>query len=885
MIWPRILIQRLRGMFFKERRDRDLEEELRSYLELQTEENVRRGMSPQEARLASLRQFGGVEQVKEACREQRGLPLLETTLQDIRYAARGLRKNPGFTIVVVLTLALGIGINTAIFSVVNAVILRPLPYQEAERLVWIWGSNEQLGVRQGYLSVADIFDFQRQSSQFEDMAAWTTLPINLIEENQSERLEGILVSPNFFRTLGVRIEVGRDFEPGEAQEGRNQVVIISNGLWRRRFGADPAVIGRRLKLDRYDTNSFIVVGVAPPEVQFPSRTDVWMPDIDVAGNGERGGHDLRAVARLKLGATSAQAQSELNIIARRLEEQYPATNNGWRVTLTPVRDVILGTPYKAMWVLFGAVGCVLLIACANVANLQLARSARRSKEIALRAALGAGRARIIRQLLTDSVLLALLALIGGVIGLLVAWWVVSWLGVIGPDTIPRLREVTIDGRVLAFTCVATFLTGIASGLLPALQASRPDLNEALKEGSRGATASAGSGRLRSLLVVSEIAMAVLLLVGTGLLLKSFWLLRNVDPGFREEHVLTAAVSLNRDKYMQSGERPALFFRQAIERIRALPGVQSVGAISHLPFGGRGVNLGFTLEGHQATSGEDTMRAELRVISPQYFEAMSIPIKQGRAFTEQETSSSSPVIIVNEAFARQFLQDAAPLGKRVRIKLRQGYEGEIIAVVGDVRHRGYDTDPRPEMYISYLQNTVWPVMNLVVRTRNDPGAMTAAVKREIEAVDPTQAIFNVQPLARFLSDSIADRRFNVLLLITFAAVALGIAAAGIYGVMAYTVAQRTHEIGIRMALGARRPDVLKLILGQGVGLVACGLGIGLVGAFIVTRLMASLFYGVSTYDPLTFIVVAILLTLIALLACYVPASRATKVDPLIALRHE
>jgi putative ABC transport system permease protein len=349
-----------------------------------------------------------------------------------------------------------------------------------------------------------------------------------------------------------------------------------------------------------------------------------------------------------------------------------------------------------MWVLMGAVGFVLLIACANVANLQLSRAASRGREIALRAALGAGRLRIIRQLLTESLLLAL---IGGTLGLMAGWWVVSWLGVIGPDTIPRLREVTIDGRVLAFTSVATLLTGITSGLLPAVQSSRPDLNEALKEGSRGATRSAGSGRMHSLLVISEIALAVLLLVGTGLLLKSFWLLRNVDTGFREEQVLTAAVSLNRDKYMQSSERPMLFFRQAIERISALPGVESVGAISHLPFGGRGVNLGFTLGGRPFTSGEDTMRAELRVISPQYFEAMSIPIKQGRAFTEQDTASSTPVIIVNEAFARQFLQDTVPLGKRLRIKLRQGYEGEIIAVVGDVRHRGYDADPRPEIYIS------------------------------------------------------------------------------------------------------------------------------------------------------------------------------------------
>jgi putative ABC transport system permease protein len=873
---------RLRALLFKSALDRELDAELRFHLEREIEHNVAGGMTPEEARYAALRGFGGVGQARERCREARRVRLFEELWQDLRYGGRMLRKHPGFTLVAVLTLTLGIGANTAIFSVVNAVILRPLPYNEAERLVWVWGSNEQLGVKQGYLSAADIFDFQRQSARLESVAAWTTLPINLVEESKSERLEGILVSPNFFRTLGARIDLGRDFEPGEAREGRNQVVIISDGLWRRRFGADPGVIGRRLKLDRHDVNSFTVVGVAPPEVQFPLRTDVWMPDIDEAGDGVRGGHDLRAVARLKPGATVEQGQAELNIIARRLEEQYPASNTGWRVTLTSARDVILGTPYKAMWVLLGAVGCVLLIACANVANLQLARATGRSKEIALRSALGAGRARIIRQLLAESILLAAL---GGMLGLLFAWWGVGWLRAAGPDTIPRLREMSIDARVLAFTGMATLLAGVAFGLLPAMHASRPDLNAALKEGSRGAAAPTGGGRTRGLLVVSQVAVAVLLLVGTGLLLKSFWLLRNVDPGFKAERVLTAGISLNRDKYVPSGERRTLFFREVIERVRALPGVESVGAISHLPFGGRGVNLGFTLQGHEVAAGEDKARAELRVVSPDYFEAMSIPLKRGRAFAAQDASTSPPVILVNEAFVRQFLPETAPLGKYLRIKLGKGFEGEIVGVVGDVRHQGYDADPRPEMYISYLQNTVWPVMNLIVRTRSEPGDAAAAVRREIEAVDSTQAIFNVRPITDFLADSIAERRFNLLMLVSFSAVALVTAAAGIYGVMAYSVTQRTHEIGIRMALGARRSDVLKLIIGQGVRLVLCGMTVGLIAACIVTRLIASLFYGVSASDPATFIAVALFLGVIALLACYIPASRATKVDPLTALRYE
>jgi putative ABC transport system permease protein len=870
--------------------DSELDAELHYHLEREVEQNLASGMTPEEARYAALRNFGGVEQAKEKCREARGVRLIEELWHDLRYGLRMLRKNPGFTLVAVLTLTLGIGANTAIFSVVNAVILRPLPYNQAERLVWVWGSNEQFGVKQGYLSAADIFDFQRQSTQLESVAAWTTLPINLVEESQSERLEGILVSPNFFKTLGVRIGHGRDFEPGEAQEGRNQVVIISDPLWHRRFGSDPGVIGRRLKLDRYDANSFTVVGVAPPEVQFPLRTDVWMPDIDETSDGERGGHDLRAVARLRPGVTMEQAQAELNIIARRLEERYPTFNAGWRVTLTSVRDVILGTPYKAMWVLLGAVGCVLLIACVNLANLQLARSAGRGKEIALRSALGAGRKRIIRQLLTESLLLAV---IGGALGLLLAWWGVRWLSIIGPDSIPRLREVVIGGRVLAFTGVITLLTGVAFGLLPALQASRSDLNEALKEGSRGATASAGNRRIHGLLVISEVAITVLLLVGAGLLLKSFWLLRNVDPGFKADRVLTAGISLNREKFMPSDgrgstgstERGAAFFRQIIERVSALPGVEAVGAISHLPFGGRGVNLGFTLQGHEVAASEDTTRAEVRVVSPGYFDAMAIPLIEGRAFTEQDSSSSPPVILVNQSFVRQFLSGATPLGRRLRVKLGKGFEGEIVGVVGDVRHRGYDADPRPEVYVTYLQNTIWPVMNLVIRTKNEPGEMAAAVRREIEAVDSTQAIFNIRPLTDLLSDSIAERRFNLLLLIAFAAVALVTAAAGVYGVTAYMVTQRTHEIGIRMALGARRIDVLKLIIGQGTRLVMCGLAIGLVAAFIVARLLTSLFYGVSASDPATYIVVVLFLSAIALLACYIPASRATKVNPLTALRYE
>ena len=801
-------------------------------------------------------------------------------MQDLRYGVRSFIRNPSFTLVAILALAIGIGANTAIFSVFSAIILRPLPYESADRLVWVWGDNSKLGVNRGYLSNADIYEFQQHSSHIENIAAWTTLPVNLIEENTSERLEGILVSPSFFRCLGVSIKVGRDFQSQEAEEGQNQVVIISDNLWRRRFGSNPNVIGRRLTLDRNDVKTFMVIGVAPPEVQFPTRTDLWMPDINISGD-ERGGHDLRAVARLKRGVSIDQAQTELNILAENLERQYPATNEGWRISLTSVRDLVLGTPYKALWLLLAAVSCVLLIACANVASLQLARSTSRSKEIVLRAALGAGRIRIIRQLLTESLSLAF---IGGVAGLLLAGAGVLGLRAIGPDSISRLSQASVNGWVLAYTGVVILVVGITSGLIPALQSSRFDLNGALREGSRGGTGR--RSRVHGLLVVAEIAVATLLLVGAGLLLKSFWRLQGVDPGFKANHVLTAGVSLNREKYMKADNRRTIFFSQVLERVRSVPGVESVAMISHLPFGGRGVNMGFTVSGQREVSGDhDKLRAELRVISPDYFRTMTIPVRAGRAFSEHDTESTARVAIVNDAFVRQFFPDSEPMGQRLQIGFASPLDVEVVGVVGDVRHRGYDAEARPEMYVSYLQDTIWPVMNLVIRTQGEPVTVASAIRREIETVDPSQAIFNVRPLEGMMFDSIAERRFNLILLLGFALLAVFTAAAGIYGMMTYFVSQRTSEIGIRMALGASSRDVLKLILGHGMTLTVCGVGIGLLAALILTRMMVSLLFGVSALDPVTFAGVGFFLTFVAVLACYIPTLRAIKVDPLVAIREQ
>ena len=801
--------------------------------------------------------------------------------QDLRYGFRSFIRNPSFTLVAILALAIGIGANTAIFSVVSAMILRPLPYEGADRLVWVWGNNSRLGITQSYLSNADIYDFEQHSTTIESIAGWTTMPINLLEDGTSERLEGILVSPKFFSSLGVSIKSGRDFQPQEVEPGQNLVAIISDNLWHRRFGSDPNIIGRRITLDRNDAKTFMIIGVAPPEVQFPSRTDVWMPTVRITDTVGRGGHDLRGIARLKPGVTMDQAQSELNVLAQNLERQYPESNDGWRVSLTSVRDVVLGTPYKGLWLLLAAVCCVLLIACANVASLQLARSTSRSREIVLRAALGAGRIRIIRQLLAESLLLSF---IGGVSGLLLAWGGVFGLRASGPASISRLGQATVNGWVLAYTGLVIVVVGITSGLIPALQSSRFDLNGALREGPRGSTGSAGKSRMHSVLLIAEIAVATLLLVGAGLLLKSFWRLQSVDPGFKPDHVLTAGISLNREKYMKDDDRRVVFFRQILERVKSVPGVESVGMISHLPFSGRGVNMGFTIAGQPVLAGDDDrLRTELRVISPEYFRTMSIPVRNGRVFAEQDTKSGQTVAVVNDAFVRQFFPDRSPLGERVQIAYTDPLNVQVVGVVGDVRHRGYDADARPELYVSYQQDTIWPVMNLVIRTQGEPLTVAANVRHEIDAVDPSQAIFNVRPLEELMFDSIAERRFNLILLLAFAVVAVLTAAAGIYGIMTYFVSQRTSEIGIRMALGARRLDVLKLILGHGMRLTMWGVGIGLLASLIVTRLIVSLLFGVSAIDPLTLAGVAIFLTFVALLACYVPTQRAIKVDPLIAIR--
>jgi putative ABC transport system permease protein len=805
---------------------------------------------------------------------------MENLIQDLRFAVRMFLKKPAMTALVVLALALGIGANTAIFSVFQAVLLRPLPYADSDQLVWIWGKNQSLGIAQGKLSPPDLVDFQEQSQTLEKIAGYMTLPINLTSAENPERLESVVVTNNFFQVLGVQPTLGRDFQAEEGGE-QNEVVIISHGLWQRRF-AGSNVIGQKLLLDG---RTFLIVGVAPKEFQFPIRTELWIPcgptNFDARGEASRLDHFLQAVGRVKRGVPLEQARAEMDTITRRIEQQNAETSAGWGVTLIPFREYLLGNTRIALLVLMGAVVFVLLIACANVANLLLARAASRTSEIAVRIALGASRARLIRQLLTESVLLSV---ISGAVGLLLAAWGIRLLAALGPDSIPQVKEIGINTTVLGFTVLVALLTGIIFGLAPAFHLSKTDLNETLKEGGRPAASFAPRNRLRTLLVVSEVSLALVLLIGAGLMLRSFWRLSDVDPGLKADNVLTMGISLNRAKYPEGNPRTA-FFQQVIQRVESLPGVQSVGAISHLPLGGRGVNVPLIIENSAIAAAETQPNADLRIISPNYFRAMGIPLKKGRPFTEQDTKDTQKIVIVNEAFAQRYWPNGDAVGQQVEVGIGEDFKSEVIGVVGNVKHRGLDQETPPEIYVSYLQSTLWPVMNLVVKTSSDPSSLVPPVRQIIQGIDREQPIFNVKTMDQLVSESIGPRRFNTLLLAVFAIVALILAAVGVYGVMSYSVTQRTHEIGIRMALGAQPGDIVKLILRNGMILILVGIVIGLAVAFTLTRLISSLLYGIESTDMFTFLSLPLLLAAVAFLACYIPAYRAARVAPLIALRYE
>ncbi|HVG19229.1 MAG TPA: ABC transporter permease [Blastocatellia bacterium] len=800
---------------------------------------------------------------------------METLYQDIRYGVRTLLKNPGFSAIAVLALALGIGANTAIFSVVNAVLLRPLPFEEPDRLVMVWEKRMALGRVRNVASAPDFVDWRAQNAVFEDMAAYFNNGFNLSGDDEPERLQGVSVSPGFFSVLRAQPKIGRAFLPDEDNPASEPAAIISNGLWQRRFGGDPNIIGKTIRMN---DQSRTVVGVMPADFVFPnSDVEVWVPlTFSASDLNSRGSHYLNVIARLKPGVAIKQAQDEMDRIAARLEEQYQV-NTGHGVNVFSLHEEVVGNVKQALVVLLGAVGFVLLIACANVANLLLARAAVRQKEMAIRTALGAGRARIIRQLLTES---TLLALAGGTLGVLLALWGLDLLLAVSTGSIPRVKEIRLDGGVLAFTFLISLGTGLIFGLVPAWQASNPDLNESLKEGGRGASAGIHRNRVRSIFVVAEVAICLVLLIGAGLMIKSFVRLLDVNPGFNAENLLTMNVSLSGSKYRETAQRMA-FFNQAIERIASAPGVQGAATVLSLPMSGSSSRY-FQIEGRPPQPPGQGYNANINAASGGYFKAMGIPLIQGREFNEGDVMGSLPVVIINQAMARQFWPDEDPVGQRMGV----GNEPlrTVVGVVGDVRQAGLETEPRAEFFYPFFQIDQG-FGTFVVRTGGDPKAVISAVRGELQAVDKDQPLFRISTMNEALAQSVAPRRLNMLLLGIFAGVALVLAAVGLYGVMSYSVTQRTREIGIRMALGAARGDVVKLVVGQGMMLASTGVALGLVASYFLTRLMSSLLYGVSATDPLTFTVISLILVGVALGASYVPARRATKVDPMEALRYE
>jgi putative ABC transport system permease protein len=860
--------------------ERELTDELSSYVELVTGRNMKNGMNEEEARRAALLEVGGVQQVKEQVREGRAGFGFETLLMDLRYGIRSLLKKPGFTVTAIVALALGIGANSAIFSVINGVLLRCLDYANADRVVMIWERFAQHPDHQNVVSPANFLDWQKRSRSFDKIAAVWDARLNFTGSGDPVEVQAQLVSASFFPTLGVQPLIGRWFTDDEDRPGGTLVAILSHRLWQERFGGNTAVVGQQVTISG---RIYTIVGVMPPGFHFLNdQVQAWKPlALDPAvDHRKESGRFLRCVARLAPGVTMEQGQSELNVIARQLEQQYPTYNTGWRVSLVPIREQIVGDIRPILLVLLAAVAFVLLIACANVANLLLARAASRQRELALRAALGASRIRLMRQLLTESVLLALC---GGVAGIALAYWGVELLKKFGPDQIPRLHEIGIDPRVLIFTFAISLLTGIAFGLVPAIQSSRADVNHALKEGSRGSTG--GRSKLRSVFVVAEVSLALVLLVGAGLMIRSFMQLQRVKTGFESDRVLTMRVQLPGAKYREDQQRVA-FFKQAQERIATLPGVKAIGAINFLPLTGLASSSSFNIAGQPPAPPGQAPGTEVRVISGAYFAAMGIPLIKGRALDEHD-GPSSRAVVVNETFARRFFPNEDPIGKRITIEWAPVGEppvDEIIGIAGDVREAALESEPNPAIYWP-LAREPYPFMTLIVRSAVDPMQLATSIQKEIRAIDPEQPLADVRTLDAVVAKSIARPRFDTFLLGIFAAVALVLASVGLYGVMNYSAAQRTHEIGIRMALGASRSDIMRLVLGNGMLLTLTGVAIGVIASVALTRVMQSLLFGVNATDVVTFTGVSLVLAAVALLATYIPARKATRVDPTVALRYE
>lgn len=809
---------------------------------------------------------------------------METLWQDLRFGVRQLLRKPGFALIAVLSLALGIGANTAIFSLVDAVLLRPLPFSDPDRLVMVWEDAAKVGFPRNTPAPANYVDWKTKNKVFEDMAAITYGSYALTDEGEPEKVESQNVTANFFPLLGVKPILGRTFTEEEDKPGANRVALVSYSLWQRRFGGDPSLVGKEILLDGRKHN---VLGVMPPGFQFLAKeVGLWTPAaFSPEELANRGGHYLTVVARLKPGVSVTQAHTDIAAVTQGINRANPSSWTGFELgsVVISLRQQLAGDVRPALIVLLVAVGFVLLIACANIANLLLARGAARYREIAVRTALGAGRRRIVRQLLTESVLLAVA---GGAAGLVFAWLSFSFLKQIIPASMALNAGVRIDAKVFGFTMLLSLLTGIVFGLVPAFQAAKVDLNEALKQSGGRTGTGVGHRRLRSVLVVTEIALALVLLVGAGLLIQTFLKLRALDIGVNPENVLTLRTSLPRSKYSELPKRTA-FYEQVLERVRAVPGVVAAGYATAVPLTWKGGTNGFTVEGREQGPGQD---ANSRQATTGYMETMGVKLREGRFFNPHDDAQSQPSAIINETMARQYWPGESAVGKRFKLGGTNSTKlwMTVVGIIGDIKEMGLEAAPKAEMFFPYQQlpETLWNMpRDLTVRTSGDPLSVTAAVRQAIWAVDPAQPISNVRTMEEILSEEVAQRRIGMTLLVAFAGLALLLASLGIYGVLSYSVTQRTQEIGIRMALGAGRNDVLRQVMGGGLRLAGAGVAIGLIVSFALTRLMTGLLFGVSASDPRTLIGVTVLLIAVALLACYIPARRATKIDPMIALRYE
>lgn len=891
-IWKRLIFHLRR-----DRLDGELAEEMRFHLDMKAQENLDAGMAPAAARSAAARQFGNATRLREASRELWGWPSLETLWQDTHFGLRTLRKNPVFTLVAVFTLGLGIGANTAIFSVVNAVLLRPLPYTQPEKLVSIYDSLPSINFPRAGLSEAEFVGLRNQSRNFAEVAAWYWGEAALRGVAEPERITAPRATANFFRTLGVDFAqgLGRDFLPEEELVGRNNVVVLTHRFWQRKFAGDPAIIGRTLTLDEV---GYTVIGVlpadfrAPNELQADTSIDSWRGfDLNLA-SVRRGSQFLSVIARLQPGATVNAAQAESSLNTRREATSHPEfyppdiTNR-----IESLERTVVGDVRQSLLILLASVAVVLLIACANVASLLLVRGEERQKEIAVRAALGASRGRILRQMLAESLLLALL---GGGLGLMLARWGLDALLAISPDNIPRLTETSLDLRVAGFALLVTLLTALIFGLAPALHATKIDLHTMLKEGERGSQ-QVSRRRLRKALVVAETALAVVLLVAAGLLTRSFWELQQVNTGFRPDHLLTMTL-MPPGASVRESQQVVNLYGQVISRIRTLPGVTSAAATDTLPLDGNSSNTIIEIEGRPLDMNQLThMSTEFGSISEDYFQAAGMRLVRGRGFARGDQEGASPVAVINETFARNQWPGGDPIGKRFRLldappdKATTRYL-TIVGVVADTKNESLSEAARQEVFVPLAQHAVTygrmgarQDFSLVARTATDPSSLAVAVQREARQIESAFIITQVRTMEQLLANTIVQPRFNMILLGCFALLALGLGVVGIYGVISSIVAQRTQEIGIRLALGAQIGDVL--VLREGMSLSGLGVALGLLASFVLTRLLSSLLFGVSPTDPLTFVAITLLLTVVALLACYVPARRATKIDPLIVLRYE